>query len=65
MEVEIMVSIIIESLYMRDEDEEGERIIENITTYKDKGVLTGDAGIVIKLKDQKSVFYVTVTEQES
>ena len=64
MEAEEMANFITESLYMCDEDEEeGEGIIETINTYKEKGLLTNDVGIMIKLKDQESAFYVTVRKQ--
>jgi len=65
MEVEEMIDLIKESLYVYDEDEdEGEGIIENINTYNEEGFLTGDKGIVVKLNDrQKSVFHITVQKQ--
>jgi len=65
MEVEEMIDLIKESLYVYDDDEdEGEGIIENINTYNEEGFLTGDKGIVVKLNDrQKSVFHITVQKQ--
>jgi len=66
MNTERMVDMIKESLYMCDEDEEtGEGVIEIIHTYREGGLLTNDEGIIVRLKDQKSVFHITVTEQES
>jgi len=65
MEVEEMVGIIAEGLYVLDESEDEKGgLIESINTYKDEGVLTDDKGVVVKLNDrQKSVFHITVQKQ--
>jgi len=64
MEAEEMIGMIIEALYVYDEESE-EDIINTINTYESEGLLTNDKGIVVRLKDQKSVFHITVTERES
>ena len=64
MDVEEMVDMIVEALYVYDE-EDGEDIIDTTNTYEEEGLLTNDEGIVIRLKDQKSVFHITVTEHGS
>ena len=63
MDAEEMVSVIIEALYVYDEGVN--EIINSINTYKSEGLLTNDEGIVVRLKDQKSVFHITVTEHGS
>jgi len=64
MDAEEMVDMIVEALYMYDKGEDVEEI-GNINTYEEEGLLTNDAGLVVRLNDQKSIFHITVTEHGS
>lgn len=64
MDAEEMVDMIVEALYMYDKGEDVEEV-GSINTYEEEGLLTNDVGLVVRLNDQKSVFHITVTEQES
>ena len=64
MEIGEMVDMIAEALYMYDHYDNDDEI-SSINTYDEEGLLTNDEGIVVRLKDQKSAFHITVTEHGS
>ena len=56
-----MKDIIEEALYLLDEDEESNQILEDVSDLQQSGYLTDDEGLVVKLSDGRK-FIITVQE---
>ena len=56
-----MKDIIEEALYLLDEDEESNQILEDVSDLQQSGYLTNDEGLVVKLSDGRK-FIITIQE---